>query len=345
MAQCKASQVDGFVARPDKSIPLILLYGPDQGLVSERADKLSQTLEIDISDPMSQSRFEADDLASDPGLLSDEAFAISMFGDDKLIRIRGTTRKNLQLALKPILETPPPNCWIIIEGADLKRDSALRKLVEKSTNGMALPCFQDGAGALEQLIREEITSQGLTIDAQTKDYLRSFLGENRRASRNELKKLALYAHGESTISRDQISTLLGNVSTVANDDIVDAAMLGSTQFLQSKLDQLFDTGGAPDMLIWATLRQFQLLHLFRASIDQGGTNATTLIATARPPIHFSRRDNLLKSLKMWNLSKLDKALKRLDTAFYETRSKPVLAPSIAATTLLAIALLAKSAGS
>ncbi|MCF6322416.1 MAG: DNA polymerase III subunit delta, partial [Rhizobiaceae bacterium] len=37
MAQKKASQVDGFIAKPDKNIHFVLLYGPDQGLVSERS--------------------------------------------------------------------------------------------------------------------------------------------------------------------------------------------------------------------------------------------------------------------------------------------------------------------
>lgn len=340
MAQRKASQVNSFVAKPDKSHHLILLYGPDQGLVSENADKLVSSLDIDTSDPMSIIRFEADDIAADPGKLSDEAFAISMFGGDKLIRIRGTTRKNIQPALKPVLDNPPPDCWIIFEGGDLKRESALRKLAEKSSAAMALPCFQDGANTLDQLIREEITANKLSIDPDTIAYLRSFLGEDRRASRNELKKLALFAHGKKSITREQITALLGNVSSVANDDIVDAVCQGRADFLNTKLDQLMESGGAPDMLIWAALRQFQMLHKFRADMDENRKSAATLIASARPPIHFSRRDAVARFLKIWTMKKIEIALTRLNTAFYETRSKPALAKSIAATTLLAISLQA-----
>lgn len=341
MAQKKASQVDSFIARPEKTIQLILLYGPDQGLVSERADKLSSSLGFDNADPMSNLRFEADDIASDQGRLADEAFAISMFGDSKLIRIRGTTRKNLLPALKPVLDSPLQKCWIIFEGGDLKRDSALRKLVEKSATAMALPCFQDASATLNQLINEEITANNLEIDADTVTYLRSFLGEDRRASRNELKKLALYAHGQKSVTKDQITALLGNVSSVANDDIIDAACLGHTDFLASKFDQLMESGGAPDMLIWAALRQFQLLHRFRATMETNNSNPANLIASARPPIHFSRQNAITGSLKLWTLKKIEIAMDRLNKAFYETRSKPALANSIAATTLLAIALQAK----
>ena len=76
-------------------------------------------------------------------------------------------------------------------------------------------------------------------------------------------------------------------------------------------------------------------------MDADRSGAAALVASARPPIHFSRRDKISRALGMWKLEKIKTALDRLNTAFYETRSKPDLARSIAATTLLAIALLAR----
>jgi DNA polymerase-3 subunit delta len=37
MAQKKAHEVDSFLKRLDRAYPIVLLYGPDKGLVSERA--------------------------------------------------------------------------------------------------------------------------------------------------------------------------------------------------------------------------------------------------------------------------------------------------------------------
>lgn len=341
MAQLKASQVDSYINKPDSSTNLILLYGPDLGLVSERADYLAKFYDAQSSDPITEIRFDMDDIAADAAKLADEAFAISMFSTAKIIRIKGSTRKNILPALNPVISNPLQDCWIIIEGGDLKRESALRKLVEKSPTAMALPCFQDNIAALDQLIREEITNNNLSIDSETSDYLRSLLGNDRRASRNELKKLALFALGQDSVTKDDVRALLGNVSSIANDDIVDAASHGRVDFLETKLDQLLESGGAADMLIWAALRHFQMLHQFRATMDFQRTNAAALVASARPPIHFSRRNSVIKSLQQWTVPKLDSALNRLNTAFYETRSKPALAKSMAATTLLAIALQAR----
>ncbi len=340
MTQRKAHQVASFVAKPEKEFHLILLYGPDQGLVSENADRLVKSLSLGTSNPVAVTRFNADEIASEPGRLADEAFSISMFGDEKIIRIQGTTRKNILLCLKPVFDTPLSDCRIIYEAGDLKRESAIRKRFENSDNAIALPCYQDSAAALDQLIEEEILGNNISIDRETIAYLRSFLGEDRRASRNELKKLALYALGEEKITRDQITALLGNVSTVANDDIVDAVCQGNTNFLASKFDQLMESGGTPDMLVWATLRQFQLLHKFKSAMNINKANPASLIASVRPPIHFSRHKAMTRSLQLWSVEKCETALTRLNNAFFEVRSKPALAKSIAATTLLAVALQA-----
>ncbi|TIR75123.1 MAG: DNA polymerase III subunit delta, partial [Mesorhizobium sp.] len=37
MAQKKGYEVDSWLARPDPAMAIVLLYGPDRGLVAERA--------------------------------------------------------------------------------------------------------------------------------------------------------------------------------------------------------------------------------------------------------------------------------------------------------------------
>ena len=49
--QVKSSAVDAFLARPDPKAIAVLLYGPDQGLVRERADGFSLEVVPDLKDP------------------------------------------------------------------------------------------------------------------------------------------------------------------------------------------------------------------------------------------------------------------------------------------------------
>ena len=58
MTAIKAADVDRFVARPDPRLPIVLVYGPDAGLVRERVDALVKASVDDVNDPFSFVRIE-----------------------------------------------------------------------------------------------------------------------------------------------------------------------------------------------------------------------------------------------------------------------------------------------
>ncbi|MBL4726877.1 MAG: DNA polymerase III subunit delta [Rhizobiaceae bacterium] len=342
MAQLKAHEVDRFISRPTKDAPILLIYGPDEGLVSERADILAKASGVDLKDPFSLIRLNSDDVAADKSKLADEAHTISMFGGERLIRVSGSTRRDMTKAVAMVLDTPPQDCTIIIEAGDLKRTSGLRKQVEKSKNGLALPCYQDNDAALNGLIDVEITQAGFKIDQETKNFLRSQLGANRRASRNELQKLALHAHGQSEITLDEVKAIVGDTSELILDEVIDAASTGNLKSLEECLEQARESGSAPDMIILSALRHFQMLHAAKCQMETRRQNPQSLFKSLRPPIHFSRERAVVGALNIWNSDALFRTLTRLEKASFDCRSNTALAQTLASTTLLAISLEARA---
>ncbi|MEO1398645.1 MAG: DNA polymerase III subunit delta, partial [Pseudomonadota bacterium] len=65
MAMKKAHEVDNYLKSPDPKHRTILIYGPDRGLVSERATTLAKALNVDLDDAFSTIRLDADEAASD----------------------------------------------------------------------------------------------------------------------------------------------------------------------------------------------------------------------------------------------------------------------------------------
>ena len=63
MVAIKAADVDAFVARPDPARPVVLVFGPDAGLVSERVNALIKASVDDVNDPFALARLEAEDLS------------------------------------------------------------------------------------------------------------------------------------------------------------------------------------------------------------------------------------------------------------------------------------------
>src|SRR6201999_4416744 len=88
----KGRDIDAFLARPDAGQPIILLYGPDAGLVRERADALLASAVDDPNDPFSLVRLDGDELAAEPSRLVDEAMTVPLFGGRRAIRVRAGSR-------------------------------------------------------------------------------------------------------------------------------------------------------------------------------------------------------------------------------------------------------------
>ena len=88
----------------------------------------------------------------------------------------------------------------MIEAGELRPESPLRKACERAKTAVAIACYPDGERDLARLIDDELRTSNLRIAPDARAVLMSLLGGDRQASRNELRKLALYAHGKGEIA-------------------------------------------------------------------------------------------------------------------------------------------------
>ena len=71
MTALRAGDIDRFLARPDPRRPIVLIYGPDSGLVSERVATVMRAALGENADPFAVVPLEGDAVAADPGTLID----------------------------------------------------------------------------------------------------------------------------------------------------------------------------------------------------------------------------------------------------------------------------------
>src|SRR6266704_3680916 len=106
MVALKAYQVDAFVAKPAQ--PVVLLFGPDSGLVHERAQALIRASVDDVNDPFSLARLDGDELAGEPTRLVEEANTIPLFGGRRAVWVKAGAR-NFTPALDALIADPAPD--------------------------------------------------------------------------------------------------------------------------------------------------------------------------------------------------------------------------------------------
>src|SRR5262245_52515359 len=131
MVALKASEADAYVARPDAKRPIVLIFGPDAGLVRERADAIIRASVDDPRDPFSLARLDGDDLASEPSRLIEEAHTVPLFGGRRAIHVKSGSR-NFVPAVEALIATPPTECRVVIEAGDLRRNAPLRTICERA---------------------------------------------------------------------------------------------------------------------------------------------------------------------------------------------------------------------
>ena len=337
MAQKKAHEVDSWLRRPDPGVRIVLLYGPDRGLVSERAKAFVANAGLDADDPFSCVRLDASEIEGAPGRLLEEAGTLPMFSASRLIWIKGAgAQKQLADEVKTLASAPPPDAIILIEAGDLKKGAPLRATIEAAGPAMALPCYADESRSLDGLIDEVLTREKLSIGIEARQVLRGSLGGDRLASRSEIEKLALYCHGKHEISVDDVTALTGDVAALSIDQIVDAVLSGNGAAFEASFTRLVSSGTKPFLVLAATMRQFQALSLMRNEMDVNGKPAGVVVASARPPVFFTRRKLVETTLQRWQGMPLARALERLQAAVLLTRQRPDLEIATARQALMAL---------
>ena len=137
-----------------------LVFGPDQGLVRERAETLIKTRRATTSTIRSWSPISTiATLASDPARLFDEAAAISMLGGRRVVRVRGAGN-NLAKLFEAFLDDPDGDALVVVEGGDLAKGTGLRKVFEEADNAAASPAIRDTARDLLDVVRDALKAAG-----------------------------------------------------------------------------------------------------------------------------------------------------------------------------------------
>jgi DNA polymerase-3 subunit delta len=338
MAEKKNHEVDAWLARPDPKAAIVLIYGPDRGLVAERGKLFASRSGVPLDDAFSVTRLEAAEVERDPGRLLDETGAISMFSDRRLVWVRDAgAHKGFADAVKALIAAPSADCVVLIEAGDLKKGVALRTAVETSPAAMALPCYADDGRSIDAVIDDAMQKAGVSIGLEARQALKRNLGGDRLASRSEIDKLLLYAHGSRSIEVEDVLAATGDASSVSVDAVVDAALLGRIADLDLAFSRFVTAGNQLFPLLSAALRQFQSLEAMRSGMDASGKSAAYAVAGARPPIFFARRGTIESALSRWSRPAIAAALERLQRAVLRSRQRADLAEPIVRQCFLALA--------
>ncbi|MCJ8323888.1 MAG: DNA polymerase III subunit delta [Rhizobiales bacterium] len=325
--EIKPAGIDNFIKSPTAGLRVILIYGPDRGLVAERTRALVKHFAGSLDDAFNISRMNGSDVTSDDSPLFDEYFSIPMFGGNKTLWLfdDGT---QIQKPIKNLLDEKQDGNVVLIEGRDLKKTSALVKLCIKHKLAVSLPCYQDNMRDVSQLIQQILAADKLKISPDNLQYLQSLLGNDRALSRSEINKLALYCLKQDKVTFDDITQCLtGDAAKFSFDKLLDAVASGQAKAADHELSHFLATGSHPVMILAIIRNHFNMLHLAAAGMA-AGKSADNMVQNMRPPVFFNRKNAIVSQVNRWNLRKTDMAQNLIAEADISARMTAALSKDI-----------------
>ncbi len=345
MTALKGRDIERFIKAPDPQIALALVYGPEQGLVRERAKRLVEAVVPDLADPWQVTSLNDED-AGDAVRLSDEAAQQSFLGGRRVVRLRASGAQT-GTAVASLLKGVEggsfvPASLVIVEAGDLKKTAALRKVCETSPVAAAIACYPEGERDQRTAVREQCAADGLQVSDEAMEMILAAAGHDRGLLRGEVEKLVLFKgpageeRQDPTITGEDAAACLSDSAEEDSFAVASLALDGDPSALSRALRDAEQQGSS----VVGLLRQSQnrLLRLLPAAAAMArGEGVGAAIKKIKPPVFFKEDTQVRRQLERWPLARLEQALEALYRA--EAACKRTGAPdrAIAERALLSLA--------
>jgi DNA polymerase-3 subunit delta len=331
--------LDRFLKVPTEDIAAVFIFGPDEGMVHERANAISRAILGEVEDPFRLVELSGDDLKADPARLSDEARAIAMMGGRRVIRV-GRVTDALEPVFASLLEEHRDSslALIVVEAGDIGSKSSLKKLFEGIGHAAAIACYRDEAIALPAIIGQQLKEAGLEIERDALAYLAANLGGDRGVTRSEIDKLILYMGNEKRIGLMDAEACVADQAAIGLDDLCQAVGLGELKSLERQLERnLAETH--PIMLIKTVSRHFLRLHQVIAR-QQRGEPLDAAMNSLQPRVFWKAIEGFKLQCRRWPAAAIANALLRLAELEAEAMRHHQFADTLVRRGLMEVATLA-----
>lgn len=298
------NQIRTAIDAVNPDIRLYLFHGPDESGARELAVRLGRAMGADAE----RIDLEPSQLKNNPGLLADEAAALSLFGGARHIRVSGAGEESLE-ALTLLLDIERAGNPVVVIAPSLKATARVVKLALGHPRAMCLACFLPEGGDADRLAIAIAREQGLRPTGGTAARLAAASGGDRAIMTRELEKLALYLDAAPERPRELDDAALDAVGADLGDSemsrAIEAAIDGSPDILANELAQLDEAGVSPIPVLRQLTRRLMALAEMCAEIDAGG-DPKTLIER----VFFRERASTSRALRLWDAKRISDAIDR-----------------------------------
>lgn len=307
------SQIDSYIQRiAQEKIAGCLVFGPEISAVNFRFDLIAKKIAPDLSDPFLVSHLSKERLSEDKGILADEFFSLSMLGGRKLIVVKDSDAA-CGAALKLLFEdrefAKKSENFILVQGGDLDKSSALRKLCEENPYFSAIACYEDDERVIKKFIADELAKRQIKSSSQSVEMLYGKFGKNRQIILAELEKIALFLGDKKDLSGDEISKISGLEADISINEFIASFAAQKFDLALIQAEKLMNEGFEPIAMIRFLANYLQKVYQAKCDIEFSSLDFEEAVKNQR--LFFKTEIEFRKNLKALSLSFLTENLHTL----------------------------------
>ena len=280
-----------------------LFYGENTGLKEE------VILEIRNKSPDSEYlNYYEKDILQNPNLFYEDIFSKSFFNDKKLIIIKDSSDKFLEIA-KSILEKGLQDLTIVLVADNLDKRSKLRGYFEKEKDLYCVPFYKDENSTLNTLTINFFNKEKISISQELINIIVSKCSRDRKNLLNELNKIKLFLQDKKKIDKFTLSKIINLADDHSLNEIVDNTLLKNKNQVSKMLNENDFVFEDMIILIRSFLKNIKRLLNLKAHLG-AKDNINEIIQNYKPPIFWKDKEIVKRQSELWEKSELILLIKK-----------------------------------
>jgi DNA polymerase-3 subunit delta len=294
------SSIGPAVDRPDPKIRFYLFLGPDEAQSRALAARLLQGLGA------AKFAVSAASVKDNPTLIVDEAAALSLFGERRLIWIE-PANNDIAEGVEALLAADAIESPVAAIAGALAKSSPLLKLAEGSPAALAHTAYISEGEDAVQLVVDLGRRVGLKISPPVAARISKTCGNDQAIVMREIEKFALYSnaspHSPKDLEHDAVDAVGADSAEGNFLRLADLALSGDGVAVADTIARLPGGGSEAIPAIRSLQRRLLMLAPARARIERGeGIDA--VMASFGKSLFWKDKPTVERMLRQWTAEEL-----------------------------------------
>ena len=300
------SSVGPAVDQPDPKLRFYLFLGEDDAQSRALAARLQEALGAEkFVLPMSA-------VKATPALLVDEAAALSLFGERRLLWVE-PAGNDLVEGVEALLAADSIESPVVAIAGSLPKSSALLKIAEASPLALAFTTYLPDSDEAARIVVDLGRRVGLEITLPVAARIADTCGNDRAVAMQELEKFALYVEGSTSspkkLGHDVVDAVGADGSEGDIANLADLALLGDMSALAEAIARLPKTAVEPIPAVRALQRRILMLAPALARVERGERIHAVMTSLGKS-LFWKHKPVIEKMLDRWTAEGLATAAER-----------------------------------